>query len=128
MKKFLILLVLFSPSVCLAADQKVKIQIVFTEETKNGTFQDALYFTQDEYAKLKQEDIDAMIKQRVDEHNAMVDNPPPEPVLTEEQLIQQKQQLLDQAAQLEAQAASVDAKITAIDSQVTITPVKPVTP
>lgn len=42
------------------------IQVRFNEDTKYGNYSDALYFTQDQYALLTPEDINALAQARVD--------------------------------------------------------------
>ena len=64
----------------------VKIQVLFSEETKYGTFTDALYFTQQEYAALTPLDIKQMEQQRIDNYVSSIDNAPPEKDLTKKEL------------------------------------------
>jgi len=64
--------------------EQVKIQIRYWEDTQYGRFCDALYFTQDEYAKADQTAIDVEKQRRLDNWIAIVSVPAPEP--TKEQL------------------------------------------
>ena len=67
--------------------QEAKIQIIFRIDTKYGTFQDALWFTQGEYDKLSQGDIDTMKQERVDNWIKVVSAPITD-VSEEEKLVQ----------------------------------------
>lgn len=66
--------------------EEIKIQVSFTEDTKHGLFADALYFTEDEWANIKQEEIDALKQARIDTWIQLRQHPlqPTEP--TKEQL------------------------------------------
>ena len=57
------------------AEKVTKIQVRFSEQTKYGTFTDALYFTQEEYAAISPEDINAQIQDRVANYIATVEAP-----------------------------------------------------
>lgn len=64
--------------------QDTRIQVIFRIDTKYGPFQDALWFTQDEYAKVTQDDIDKMKQERLDKWLLAVSTPTPEPTKKEE--------------------------------------------
>lgn len=53
----------------------VRVQVIFSEETPKGTFQDALYYTLAEYNVLKQSAIDTAKQERVNTWIAIVSNP-----------------------------------------------------
>jgi len=79
------------------------VQIRFEEETEQGRFCDALYFTEEQYAKLSDKDIQVAIDERVANWVAVVTAPPmePEPVSDEELQAQETAKvdaLLDQLA------------------------------
>lgn len=54
------------------ADQ-INIQLRFTVDTKYGPYSDALWFTEDEWAKRDDVAIEAMKQSRVDAHVASID-------------------------------------------------------
>lgn len=56
----------------------VRVQVLFTEDTDYGQFTDALYFTQDEYALLLPNDIEAMKQSRIDNWIAVITMPSPD--------------------------------------------------
>lgn len=68
------------PAVIDAIDQ---IVIKFRQPTEHGEYSDALYFTREEYAKLSEADIEAMIATRVSNWIAVITAPRAEP--TEEE-------------------------------------------
>ena len=67
--------------------QTVMIQVRFKEKTEHGEFNDALYYTESEYASVTQKDIDKEKKKRVDAWVDIVKNPPPYIEPTDEELI-----------------------------------------
>lgn len=73
--------------------QQVRIQVIFRRETSYAIYQDALWFTQEEYAATTQEDIDKMKQERVDKWLEIMANPPPE--LTKEEKLAQIQSEID---------------------------------
>ena len=59
---------------------EIAIRLTFTYDDPTwGTLTDALYFTQDEFAKMSQTDIDAAKQVRIDAFIANQKNPPPPP-------------------------------------------------
>lgn len=94
--------------------QQIKVQVLFTEETAHGSFTDALYFTQEEFATKTQGDIDALKTERVNNYVTAIDEAKNAPVVepTKEQLEAEKLQLQQSVAQLQAQLVEIDAKIT----------------
>lgn len=63
--------------------QEIRIQVIFKVDTEYGVFQDALWFTQEEYAKLTQADIDKMQQERIDNWIKIVTTLAPEPTEAE---------------------------------------------
>lgn len=82
----------------------IKIQVLIKEETKYGTFCDALYFTQDEYYSLTEDEITQKAFQRVFNWVDAIENKPPEIEVT-------KVQLEDEKAELLARISDIDSKI-----------------
>lgn len=61
------------------------ISIPFRFETKYGAYSDTLWFTEEEYAALSEEQIEEMKQQRVANWINLIENPPVfEEVITEE--------------------------------------------
>lgn len=102
---FLILLLLFATP--LFADE-VMVQVRFSEQTAYGQYQDALYYTQDDYANLKQADLDAAKEARVNNWVDSIENAPipEEPSLESLQVYK---------GELENQLANVVVKIDELD-------------
>jgi len=72
--------------------QEKFIQIRFKEQTVVGEFNDCLYFTEEEFAKLKQADIDTLATTRVNNWVTLVQSTP-EPV---EQTAEEIQKEIDE--------------------------------
>jgi len=89
----------------------IRIQVLIKENTKYGEYNDALYFTQDEYYSLTEDDITKQIFQRVFNWADSIENAPEPVPPTKEELIAQQQSLLEQKAQIEAQVAELDSRI-----------------
>jgi hypothetical protein len=81
----------------------VRIQLQFEEDTPHGKFKSALYFTEDEWKKVKPEEIKAKKQKHVDSFIQAVETPYTEPVLTPEQIQGQLDELERQRLELEAQ-------------------------
>jgi hypothetical protein len=110
MKRLVIGMIVFLACVGIGGEQKkgtqvVNVQVVFTEYTNVGTYTDAIYFTQDAFAKLKQEDLDTIKKARVDAWVERIKNPPPPVEPT--------------AEELDKQAVALQSTITALQSELT---------
>lgn len=69
----------------MAETQEVRIQVIFRKDTPHGTYQDALWFTKEEYDKVTQEEIDIKKQERIDNWLSIISTPQPEPT-KEEQL------------------------------------------
>lgn len=107
MKKIIILFIFSIISSPCFADE-VFVQVRFSKETKFGTFQDALYFTEDEYAIKTQDEINTLKEERVANYIDKIENAPPPVELTKEQLISFKEELLRQVAEVEEKIAEHD--------------------
>jgi len=82
----------------MAKTEKVRIQVLFSEDTPKGRFQDALYYTEDEYKNVKQSDKDKEKKKRKDNWLAIVSAPPVE-VSAEERIAHIQSQIDELEAQ-----------------------------
>jgi len=58
--------------------QETRIQVTFRVNTPKGTYQDALWFTKEEYDKKTQAEIDVMKQERIDKWIKIVSTPTPE--------------------------------------------------
>ena len=61
----------------MATTQTVRIQVIFRVETQYGPFQDALWFSPEEYANLTQEDLNTLEQQKIDNWLTMMSTPSP---------------------------------------------------
>lgn len=86
------------------ADDQVFVQVRFSVPTKYGEYQDALYYSLDDYANMKPETVENEKEARVDNYlNAVESTPPPvDPT---------KAELQAAKADLQAQIVVLDAKI-----------------
>lgn len=89
----------------------IKIQYIFSEETKHGQYNDALYFTQTEFENITQDEIDALKKERISKWVEYLDNP----VIANEPTKEELQAQYD-ARELEQQIlkARIEAIVTSI--------------
>lgn len=113
MIKFVILfmLILVNLGYC-QSTQDVKVQVKFTENTAYGDFSDSLYFTESDYAKLKQKDLDILKKAKLDAW--IYDKEHPAPVVPYDpakDIIRQKVQLLTNQQNI------LESKLQSIKSQ-----------
>ena len=81
---------------------KVSIKVEFTRQVNGNNFTDSLYFTPEEYEAMSEKQLNVLKQERVDNFQAIIDNPPQPPEPTKEELEQQKQMLQDQVAELDA--------------------------
>lgn len=65
---------------------EVLIQVRFIEETEFGQYQDALYYSFDEWGKISDKDIEQAKIERINNWVDMIKNPPPLPEPTKEEL------------------------------------------
>ncbi|KKM16528.1 hypothetical protein LCGC14_1684940 [marine sediment metagenome] len=130
MRLFLLLIFCFS-SIFAYADT-VMVQVRFRVETAHGQYNDALYFTQERYATLgktimeevdiegvptmvdtalKQEDIDTLKQERVDNWIYTLENPPPYVEPTLEELQSMKTELMLEVEELNNKIAILSAEV-----------------
>lgn len=83
--------------------ETVLIQLRFKEDTVVGEYNDALYFTQEEFATTTKGDIEAMKQVRIDKWVNAVQNPPTPVEPTKEELEELEAQLLKQLEEVQAQ-------------------------
>lgn len=93
---------------------QLNIQIIFKEQTKYGEYCDALYFTQEQYSNMKQEDIDVLKKERVDNWIKVIETPTVEIEPTQETLESEKMAIEEQINSLQLRASEVSSKIVSI--------------
>jgi hypothetical protein len=90
--------------------EQVRIQVLFSEETKHGNYTDALYFTLEEYQNLDKKDLELMKKDRIKNYEKIVADAakktPPEPKIEELQAT---------AEGLKQQLENINEKIKKID-------------
>lgn len=77
----------------MAETQETRIQVIFRVDTPHGAYQDALWFTKEEYDKVTQEEIDIKKQERVDNWIKIVSTPSVEP--TKEEKMKQIQDQID---------------------------------
>lgn len=109
MKKLtlLTLVTLLLTSVCFA--DEVKVQVRFTAETQYGSFADALYFTEAEWAA--NPDVEAMKQQLIDNYVALMDEMTSQNEPTKEELKKQKVSLDERIETIQSIKQELEAKI-----------------
>jgi hypothetical protein len=107
------------------SSQKIQYQVRFSEEVEfrgqKMQFNDALYYTE----LPPQEEIDKAKEERVRNWLTVLEAPPVEVEVTEEQLLQEQQQLDEQIASLEARKLECVSKVAEISAK-KIIDVKPI--
>jgi hypothetical protein len=98
----------------MADDIAIRLTFTYTDPTY-GSYCDALYFTQDEYAKLQPTDIDALKQARIDNFIAVASTPPDPAVILQQQL----DDVNNQITALQAQIDSLTAQQTTLNTQAT---------
>jgi Cdc6-like AAA superfamily ATPase len=94
---------------------EIRIQYKFTRTTPYGEFVDAMYFDPSEFESKKQDELDAIISERVDAYVSAVEKPTPPPEYTKEEL----EKILSQAEQEKIDQASIyDAKIAELSAEI----------
>lgn len=63
---------------------RVQVQIVFSVDTKYGSYQDALYINYDEYPNMTQENIEVLKQERVNNWIFQIENPAPQQLENQE--------------------------------------------
>ncbi len=103
-----VLVVLFA-SHGLCDDVRVQYRI---QRTHNGiAFNDALYFTESEYANLQKDEAQSMADGRFDAWVQTIENPPVPPEPSKEDLERQQKEIEDYKAELERQILELEQKI-----------------
>jgi len=101
--------------------QTKKIQILISEPVEiNGmtiAYNDALYYTEEQFEKLTQEDIDAEVKLRVENFQDAINNPPPVPEPSQEDIELQLQQIEQQKIQLESMKVETIEKLAVFSDE-----------
>lgn len=87
-------------------DDVIKVMLSFSADTKHGVYNDNLYFTQDEFAKISPDDLAAMKQHRVDNWVYQIENPPVAVELTKEDLQAELAEIVQQKAELEIAIAA----------------------
>lgn len=85
-------------------NENVRIQVLVTKDTPIGRYQDALYFSPDEFNAISQDDVDAMAQKRADDWVASVQ-------------AASKIDYVPTAEELQAQKADLQAQLDAVDTQ-----------
>ena len=96
---------------------QIKVQVIFTSNTKHGEYRDALYFTEEEYSALTQEQIDAMKQARADAWVDFRDNPPAVPEPTKEELEALLEEGVRNEEYITEQKSAYQTKLDAINSK-----------
>jgi len=99
------------PSPIGATPNPIMVQYRISEMTSEGQFNDALYFTKEQWAKLTKEELAAMVKKRVDNWLNLVKNPPKPKEPTKEELQAQVEQLQQQKDLIQQQLDGINAQI-----------------
>lgn len=106
----------------------VTVRVMFTVDTKHGSFTDALYFDFAEYPSIDQKSIDQQKQQRVDNWVAAIEAPPPViPPLTKAEMIKLSADLALQVTSLTAEKAALDQAI-AVAADAVALPDEPLIP
>ena len=89
----------------MADTQEKRIQIIFKADTAQGSYQDALWFTEAEFAATTQEAIDIKKQERIDKWIAVVTAPVVE--LT----------AIEKTAQIQSEIDSLTARVAELEAQ-----------
>lgn len=90
------------------------VQVKFSESTEYGDFNDALYYTQDEYKVLSENEINTKIAERKTTHVDKIRNTLPPVELTREELQKLKEELLVYQVDLIRQIDEITEKLKVI--------------
>lgn len=97
---------------------ETRIQVLVTVETKQGRFQDSLYFSPEEFEKADDESIRQQGQDRADAWVAFVEEqsnkPPPDPEVVRKSLAEEMDNLLKRELELEGVEATEQAKTAAL--------------
>ena len=80
---------------------KIRVQILFTESTRHGTYTGAIYMTQAEYALVNEDQINQKKQELVDAWINSIDNPVDPPEQTKEDIEESLKLLEEQRKQLQ---------------------------
>ena len=89
--------------------QQIMVQVKFTQDTQYGQYTDAVYYTQADYANIKQSDIDAVVSTRVGNYVNAIKNAPAPVQLTKSDIQAQIDALSSQVTDMQAQVVSLQA-------------------
>lgn len=92
--------------------EQVRVQVLFTEQTKHGEFTDALYFTPAEYAAMNKASIDQLKQERVDKHVEAIDKAPLRPGPTKAEIQAELDSLDAEKVQLQSALLNANAALT----------------
>ena len=90
------------------------IKIWFKVDTEKGAFQDALYFTEDEFNNLKNGEVETQAQARADAWVAFLNNPPIPVELTKEEMQLEANNIAQQILDLEAKKLELEDIISKI--------------
>ena len=93
---------------------EVKVQVQFTADTKYGSYGDALYFTEDEWATLTEVKLESMKQDRIDKWVAYMDTVSKPKVLTKEELQEQLGNVTEHILQLQSRQSELQSQIKGI--------------
>jgi len=93
-------------------EDKIRVQITFTEQTEHGEFRDALYYTPEAYDKLDPKDLTAMKQERIDNWIYGIEHPAPMIEPTKEMLEQELRDIEDRKIELAIRKTEVQDKIS----------------
>jgi hypothetical protein len=127
MKRFILVLIFLGLTsgfcdVTSSAKEEIRVQVKFSEDTVYGTFNDALYFTQDEFKVLSQKDLDLLKKAKLDawiyekEHPAPVIPPDPKDLIRA-RIQEQINDLSYQQVELEVKLQTIVSKKEKLEAQ-----------
>lgn len=103
--RYLLLLAILLSSSAHAADiaQEYRYQVLVKETVSGIDYKDAIYYTEAQWADLKQADVNTEIKKRTDNFKAALENPQPPVVPTRAQLVAERDRLRSEADVIDEQ-------------------------
>ena len=90
---------------------EVKVQVQFTADTKYGSYGDALYFTEDEWAVLTEVKLESMKQARIDKWVAYMDAVSSPKVSTKQELQEQLGNVTEHIIQLQGRQSELNSQI-----------------
>ena len=102
----------------MAIKNEIRIQVKVKEFVRElgHDYCDALYYTQEQYYSLTQDDVDREVYRRIANWIEAIKNPPVQAEPTEEQLVAEKLALEEQIAQLTARKSEVSDSIMTLEA------------